>query len=147
MCARYGLDYLAFLQRWGSALAKPASSAAPPAGGPGLEQPEATLIIPPADKDLCDGSYAAAAAGYTARLCETTTPLAVRLDAWAGLLDSDPAAGLDAAATVTSALAQQPPATRDALLRWCGWQVDRLLEREIPSDAHNFSFAARRPAA
>ena len=138
------LDYLAFLQRWGSALAKPAAAAAPHAGGPGTEQPDATLIIPPADKDLCDGNYAAAAAGYTARLRETTTPLEVRLDAWAGLLDSDPAAGLDAAATVTSALAQQPPATREALLRWCGWQVDRLLEREIPSDVHNFSLPEQR---
>jgi hypothetical protein len=85
------------------------------------------------DVRLVAGDYAGAARLYGERFKDLNAPLPERSAAWAGLLDSDPNAALDAA---TALIATFPPLeqadVRTQWARWLGWTVWRAVSRDIP---------------
>lgn len=101
--------------------------------------PNALLNI---DALLGEEKYAEAAAKYVALLHDARATAEVRLDAWSGLLDSDPAAALEAGETLGEVLTRVDAATRAPLLRWCGWQLNRAVLGEMPPDPHRIFLLA-----
>ncbi|HEY3415969.1 MAG TPA: hypothetical protein VGM23_03700, partial [Armatimonadota bacterium] len=81
------------------------------------------------DAFLAEGKFAKAAEQYTLALKDP----ALALEAWSGLLETDPAAALpQAKAMIDAVLAQKDQTERDLQLAWFGRQLWRAVEREMP---------------
>ena len=110
-----------------------------------------------ADALLVDGKLPEAAAKYSAILNEAKQPLANRLDAWAGLLESDPATALPAGGAFVTEIGKLDAATRPLLLQWFAWHLWQIVGSEValPKDEvkkpyvapHCLSFPVQYPSA
>jgi len=95
------------------------------------------------DALLVGAQYPAASAKYQAVLHDANAPFIRRLSAWAGLLDSAPAAALQQAPAVLAAIEKHSPAERAEELRWLGRQLARAVGREIPRKPGAIPYATR----
>lgn len=96
------------------------------------------------DALLVAQKYPEATAQYALVLRDAGVPLARRLAAWGGMLDSDPATALAATdAILTDLDAAKNDPERSKLVVWAGWQLARLTRREIPLGFYENRLASR----
>ncbi len=95
------------------------------------------------DAFLVGGKYPEAAAKFLPLLQDAAAPFGRRLSALNGLLDSDPAAALPQLNGLLDAIEKHAPAARAEELRWLGWQLARITEREVPPAPNSFRMATR----
>lgn len=98
-----------------------------------------------------DASYALqqlpqAAKHFLAVAADDKAPLEKRLDAWSGLLDTDPASAMPIGSQLLDrVLALQDPAQRLRLAVWMGWELSRPLQHEVTLPAGSFYAGPQRP--
>ena len=88
------------------------------------------------DALLVNKQYPQAAAKFQQVLQTKHTIFEKRLDAWAGLLESDPAAAIASGPALEDVLATLSPAVRPKLLNWFGWQLWNACEIDLPALSH-----------
>ncbi len=97
------------------------------------------------DACLVGKQFADATVKYQAELTKKGATLERRLDAWNGLLDSDPATALAAAPALLREIGDRDAETRTRLARWYGNQLWRALMRDLPMEPPVMAFGAPPP--
>jgi hypothetical protein len=82
---------------------------------------------------LVRAQYSPAATQFQRLLDDGQFALPSRLDAWSGLLDSDPPAALARAAGLLDDILAQPAESKARYLSWFGWQLWHAVARDIPA--------------
>ncbi len=90
------------------------------------------------DACLAAGQPATAAQRFAAVLNRPVQPLGKRLDAWSGLLDTDPATALHIAPGLLREIQTGDPTTRVKWATWMGWELGRALRAEINTPVAEF---------
>ncbi len=87
------------------------------------------------DALLAEDKFTEAAEKFKDACRDKKLPLASRLDAWSGLLDSDPKAALTEGKSLVKALEPLDPATRQPLVYWMAFNLWRAVGRGMTGNA------------
>ena len=88
-----------------------------------------------ADQALLAKQYEEAASLYRTILSEKTTSFPLRLDAWGGLLASDPQAALAMAEGLLAEVSNQAPTEQGRYINWFGAELWQAVVRSSPKES------------
>ena len=106
-------------------------------------QENADLLLS-ADALLVGGKLPEAATKYTSVVNDAAQPLATRMDAWAGLLESDPATAFASGTALVTEISKLDADTRKPLVQWFAWHLWQIVGSDValPKDEYNKPYAA-----
>jgi len=96
-----------------------------------------------ADALLVDGKLPEAATKYNSVVNDAAQPLATRMDAWAGLLESDPTTAFASGTALVTEISKLDADTRKPLVQWFAWHLWQIVGSNValPKDEYNKPFA------